>query len=290
MWNPDLEQVTVVLVTYESQHCMEELGVCLAGFKNVIVVDNASKDDTVAMARERLPHAQVLVNERNLGFGAANNRAIHAARTAFVLLLNPDCVVDDSAVVTLLSALEDDPSAAGAGPQLVGRGGRLDLSYCMRSGGAAAQGPAAEGLICVGFISGACMLFRRADLLRVEGFDEGFFLYQEDADLCRRIQAQGRSLLVVPQSRVTHWSRGSSGGKGRLRAEYLRGFHHIQSKFRFAAKHEGVLVGPWVRGRYGAAAAVEAFFRCVLFDPGRAMRAVGRLCGAWRYRNPRPSR
>ena len=279
----ELARVTVVLVTFHSAHCAPELGRALAGFPHVTLVDNASTDDTLAQFRQHLPKASLLANERNLGFGAANNRGIWAADTEFVLLLNPDCVLSAEAVGQLVRCADSYPHAAMIGPQLLDRSGRDDISYTWAPNTWSAQGPGAEAEACVGFISGACMLIRREAMLKIKGFDEGFFLYYEDTDLCLRLAQQFGELIVAPQARVTHLSRGSSGGRGRFKAEYMRGYHHIQSKFLFNLKHLGVQVSRARRWRYCITAALEMMARILVLDLVRATRVLGRVMGAWRY-------
>lgn len=287
---PDLARVTVVLATYHSGHCAADLGRSLADFRHVIVVDNASSDDTLAQVRQHLPQAQVLVNEHNLGFGAANNRGVWAATTEFVLLLNPDCILNGNAVAALLQTAERYPTAAVVAPQLINRQGKQDLSYCWTPSTWAAQGPGAEADTCVGFVSGACMLIRREAMLRVKGFDEDFFLYQEDTDLCLRLAQQWGELILTPQAQVTHLSRGSSSGKARFKAEYLRGYHHIQSKFLFDFKHQGEQVSRARRWRYCMTAVLEIMLRALVLDLVRATRVLGRAAGAWRYPDDMKSR
>lgn len=285
----ELARITVVLVTYQSAHCAADLGRCLKQFPNVTVVDNASTDDTVAQFRKHLPHAQVLTNQRNLGFGAANNRGVWAASTEFVLLLNPDCLIDAKAVSALIQCAQANPSAALIAPQLVGRNGQLDHLYCWTPNTWPAKGPGADADTCVGFVSGACMLIRRDAMLKIKGFDEDFFLYYEDSDLCIRLAQQCGELILTPQARVTHFSRGSSGGRGRFKAEYLRGYHHIQSKFLFDVKHRHLHVSNLRRWRYCAFAGLEMAARLLLLDVVRASRVLGRVVGAWRYPKDMPS-
>ncbi|RZL04447.1 MAG: glycosyltransferase family 2 protein [Rubrivivax sp.] len=279
----DLARVTVVLVTFHSAHCAPELGRALADFPHVTLVDNASTDDTLEQFRRHLPQASFLANERNLGFGAANNRGIWAADTEFVLLLNPDCLLNAEAVRQLIQCADAFPGAAMIGPQLLGRSGRPDISYTWAPNTWSAQGPGADADTCVGFISGACMLIRREAMVKIKGFDEGFFLYYEDTDLCLRLAQQFGALIVAPQAHVTHLSRGSSGGKGRFKAEYMRGYHHIQSKFLFNLKHQGEQVSRARRWRYCAMAALEMVVRVLVLDLARATRVMGRVAGAWRY-------
>lgn len=199
------------------------------------------------------------------------------------MLLNPDCTMTDDAARTLLEAARRYPRASVIGPQLIDRNGRPEMGYRLRLDRWLPRGGPAEGDLCVEFISGACMLIRRDALQRIGGFDEDFFLYQEDHDLCIRLAQSCGELVLCPAARATHLSRRSSAGRHRLRAEYLRGYHHIQSKFIFERKHGAGEVAGIVRARYALAAVMESLLRCCLLDWPRASRALGRVRGAWDY-------
>ena len=275
------DRVTVIVVTFNSAHCISALAEGLRPVPHVLVVDNASQDNTAQEVSQRLPRALWVPLETNRGFGAANNAGVRLASTEFVLLLNPDCTIGIEAIEHLVQALDDCPQASAAGPQLIDRKGLPDISYRWRSDGWSSRGPGASGLACVGFFTGACMLIRREAMTRIGGFDEDFFLYYEDDDLCLRLQDACGPLLLQPLARVQHLSRGSVGGKARLKGEFLRGYHHIQSKFRFQAKHRGQPTSPFIRLRYGCVAAIEAALRLMAFDTARACRCAGRVAGCW---------
>lgn len=278
--NESLARVTVVLVTFQSAHCAKSLGESLQSFPHVIVVDNASSDDSIAAFQSHLPQARVIANSSNLGFGAANNKGFAQATTEFVLLLNPDCIIDAKAVLALVACADQYPLASTVGPQLIDRNGHPDKSYSMGAKAWGGKGPIADGPLSVKFVSGACMLIRRNAIENVKGFDENFFLYYEDSDLCLRLCEAAGEIIVEPRSKVTHLSRGSSGGKARLKAEYLRGYHHIQSKFLFEKKHlkrEPSAVRPL---RYAFVALLESALRASIFDTNRSARVFGRMIGA----------
>lgn len=279
-------RVTALVVSFNSGHCLAALGAGLQGLAQVIVVDNASNDDTLAQAARHLPQARLLAQTRNLGFGAANNLGWRAAETEFVLLINPDCLCSAEAIAQLVRTADAHPNASVVAPQLLGRRGDLDISYRWRADGWASRGPGADGPCCVGFVSGAVMLIRRAALQRVDGFDESFFLYYEDEDLCLRLLDQFGPILVDPASEVQHLSRSSVAGPHRLQAEFIRGFHHIQSKFLFRRKHLGRQTGVAQRWRYGLTALAESLLRIILLDARRAARCIGRVAGAIGYADP----
>jgi N-acetylglucosaminyl-diphospho-decaprenol L-rhamnosyltransferase len=279
-------RVSVIVVTFHSAHCALHLGASLADCPHVIVVDNGSADDNLDVLRHHLPQARIIANGRNLGFGAANNRGVDAAQTEFVLLLNPDCLLDHAQITALVEAADRYPDACLIAPQLLDKQGQPEANYRWKANSWKAQGPVVDADACVGFASGACLLIRTAAMRQVGGFDENFFLYYEDDDLCLRLDRFCGPLIVTPAARVTHLSRGSSAGKGLLKAEFNRGFHHIQSKFLFDAKHKGRSTSVWRRWRFGLIATIEATLRLLLLDRRRAWRTFGRAMGVIRYRAP----
>jgi N-acetylglucosaminyl-diphospho-decaprenol L-rhamnosyltransferase len=278
------DDITAVIVTHNSAHCIAPLAAGLSASMPVIVVDNASDDATHEAVQRELPHALFVANTVNRGFGAANNQAIGAATTPFVLLVNPDCTLDSQALNALRRCAQEHPQAVMVGPQLLDRRGAIDVNYRWASTGWTSRGPGADGALCVGFMTGACMLIRTAPLRAIGGFDEAFFLYYEDDDLCLRLQTQG-ALIVEPDARVMHHGRGSVGGRSRLRSEFVRGYHHIQSKFLFAHKHLGGAPSAPVRLRYMVLAMLEALARGLVFDTARCARAWGRARGVWHWRH-----
>ena len=214
------QDVTAIVVTFDSAHALPEcLGALQADGVPAIVVDNASTDDTVALAEGQ--GARVIRNARNEGYGRANNRGARAADTEFVLIVNPDCIVDRGAVAGLVDAARRYPDAAFFAPQIVEPSGRVFyqprslLASSLTNPGGKLVLP--EGEACAPFFSGACFLIRREIFLRLGGFDENIFLFYEDDDLCRRVADSGSALVYVPQAVVRHGRGQSSGEKpGRI--------------------------------------------------------------------------
>jgi N-acetylglucosaminyl-diphospho-decaprenol L-rhamnosyltransferase len=220
--------VQVVIVSYES---CEALLACLASLARhvrlpleVTVVDNASRDGSAEAVRTRHPAAQLLVNSRNEGFAAACNRGWRAGHADFVLFLNPDAEVTPGAVETLAACLLARPEIAVVGPLTRGGDGSIqvstgpdltpwtELAQRRLVKGVERRDPAllaeAERRHArehePAWVSGACLMARRQSLVAVGGFDEGFFLYEEDADLCRRVRASGARVLFTPAAEIHH--------------------------------------------------------------------------------------
>jgi len=212
--------VTAIIVTFDSAHALPEcLGALRADGVPALVVDNASTDETVAIAEGQ--GAAVIRNARNEGYGRANNIGVRAADSEFALIVNPDCVVDRGAVAALVDAARRYPDAALFAPQIVEPSGRVFyqprslLATSLTNPGGKLVLP--EGEACAPFFSGACFLIRRDVFLRLGGFDQNIFLFYEDDDLCRRIADSGAALIYVPQALVRHGRGRSSGEKpGRI--------------------------------------------------------------------------
>ena len=238
--------MAVVIVTYNVR---DEVDACLRSVvgqaralpTEVVVVDNASRDDTLAMLRERWPMVRAVDAGANVGFARANNLGIRASSGEYVLLLNPDTIVRPGTIDALVDALASDPNAAVAGPRLVDDGGVPELSFGWTMGplGELRQKIVGQlyqrGLFRVRqlvdrwtrdpgpreWVSGACMLVRRRDLESVGLLDERYFLYTEDVDLCVRLRRRGRGVLFVPEAEVVHL-RGRSAGRNPRTARLRR--------------------------------------------------------------------
>jgi GT2 family glycosyltransferase len=229
-------RVTIVTVTWRSAGTIDGfLAACPPGIP-VIVVDNASPDETRDIARARRPDAHIIENARNLGFGTACNIGIEAARTEFVLLANPDARLSEAAIAALLRAAEAHPEHRLLAPLLLDAKG-----HPVRSWNTAqprrrllprdrAPEPWPEGPACVDFASGACLLLRRADGLR---FDENFFLFYEDDDLCTR----AGGALLEPAARVGH--AGGRSSAPTLGTTWRKARCLAWSRLRFTALHDG---------------------------------------------------
>jgi GT2 family glycosyltransferase len=258
---PTATRVAVVIVTYR---CRELIAPCLDSLRahaaiagaapEVWVVDNGSDDGTQALIAAHYPEVRLLQQRRNLGFSAANNLALRRIQTPYVLLLNPDCRLHAGALPHLVQLLDRRPEVGIAGCRLLLADGRLDhasrrafptlvgaLAHLTRVGGAAAapralaqyRAPDAAGGGLVDAVNGAFMLIRRTALDAVGLFDEGYWLYAEDLDLCFRFARGGWRVHYAPEVTTTHLKGAISGRPRRPRANGA--FHY--GMFRFYRKY-----------------------------------------------------
>ncbi|TAG27227.1 MAG: glycosyltransferase family 2 protein [Burkholderiales bacterium] len=283
MQTTGLELITVIIVTYNSASCLQQAASNLSKFPNIILVDNASQDDIRVVHQQSLPHAKLIRLSENRGFGAANNAALMQLQTPFALLLNPDCTLSVCSVLKLLEVATVFPQAAIVAPQVSRPDGTAEISYRWPARVWMSKGPAADALCSVGFVTGAVMLLRISSFRDVGFFDEAFFLYYEDEDLCYRLFKAKRSILLTPEAQAVHASRSSVKDGFPWRSEYIRGFHHAQSKLIFEAKHGSRSVVQGLRLRVLILAMLSLPLRILWPQPRYLVRLSGRIGGmlAW---------
>jgi GT2 family glycosyltransferase len=253
--------VSILIVNYrtydELASCLESVRPHLAGDLEVIVVDHASDAAAVARLGERFPWVQFIAVAANPGFAAGVNRGARAAAGRFLLLLNPDSILDSDVAHTLAAWLDGHPRAAVAGGLVREADGSVQASarrfpdvttgFAGRTSWLSEVWPAnpwtRRNLVArderepveVDWVSGACMMVRGEAFDAVGGMDEAFFLYWEDADLCFRLRRAGWSTVYNPTAGITHLTGRSSA---LARKQSLVAFH--RSAFRYFYKHGGV--------------------------------------------------
>ncbi|MEB3299792.1 MAG: glycosyltransferase family 2 protein [Candidatus Sericytochromatia bacterium] len=240
-----VERVGVVLVSW---HSGDTLAPCLASLPasaEVVVVDNAGEAGFAERLERLRPGTRLLVPGRNLGFGRACNLGVADLATEFVLLLNPDARLEPGALALLVEVLRDDPSLAAVGPAVAAAEGGWERTWGedpsffaewreRRRGRTTANRPTASRH--VPWLSGCCVLLRRAVFEEVGGFDPGYFLYYEDADLGRRMRYAGFRLCLWPTAGAWH-GRGASTGRLGMGLDWYR----RQSQVRYYRKFNGPL-------------------------------------------------
>jgi GT2 family glycosyltransferase len=231
----DVSEVAVAVLNWNGRRWLEGcLSALLAntGIKfQAWLVDNGSTDDSLTLVEQRFPWVKVLPLGVNLGFGAAYNRAAHVIPAPLLVLLNNDTIVQPGWLAPLVEDVRAHPEAAVVGAKLLyidrpgivnHAGGRLTpLGAAFDEGFGCPDGPRFNQPGTVGCATGAAMIVRRAALLEIGGFDERYFAYFEDADLCWRFWLRGWTARYQPASRVLH-AYGGSTGAGRFAAFRIR--------------------------------------------------------------------
>jgi N-acetylglucosaminyl-diphospho-decaprenol L-rhamnosyltransferase len=272
---------SVVIVNYASWpltlRCVGSLYATGHEDFEVVIVDNDRPEPP-----EILHPARLIRNEENLGFARACNQGVSASSGDLVVLVNPDALVEKDFFRRVEAFLEENPAVGVAGPRVLDADGRIQLSarrelsmisgllgrtslltrLFPKSALVKKQFPAVTDASLpteVDWVSGACMVVRRRALDEVGLLDERFFMYFEDADLCRRVREAGWSVYYLPEIEVTH----QAGGSTRSRPRAIRDLH--RSAFLYHRKH-------------GAHGPLNLYSLLVLL--GLSVRALAKLCAS----------
>jgi N-acetylglucosaminyl-diphospho-decaprenol L-rhamnosyltransferase len=223
-----------------------------------VVVDNASTDGSADAVAPFSANIRLLPNRTNVGFARGVNQGIAATTAPYILIMNPDCRLMAGAIKALRAVLDAQPQCAIAGPRILNPDGSVQgsargdpdmltglfgrttflrnivpfLSVAKRNVVVDEAIRGGQESTVVDWLSGACMLARRVALSAAHGFDERFFLYWEDADLCRRLRAQGYDVRYVPAATAIHRVGQSSRT---ARGSAIRAFH--ESAYLYYATH-----------------------------------------------------
>ncbi|GMV65501.1 MAG: glycosyltransferase family 2 protein [Candidatus Omnitrophica bacterium] len=252
--------VCVSIVHYCAKELLER---CLNSFSQfppsvpyrIVIADNSADQFSIRDMVEKHPHSILKEMPGNIGFSAANNRAVEDAEERYLFFLNPDSEIRDSTLELLIDRLESSPEIGMVGPGIEDSEGNIQFSCRAFPGYSTFLGhryslltrwfplnPISADYLqsgrshtearCVDWVSGAAMLMRRSDFEDLKGFDESFFLYAEDVDLCYRLHKEGRTIVYEPGAVVRHRVGGSSS-RNRYRALWER----HRSMYTFYRKH-----------------------------------------------------
>ena len=261
-----MSDLAIVIVNFNAQ---DDLDRCLRSLHahppsrahEIVVVDNASTDESAARTRRDWPSVRLLELGTNGGFARACNAGFRHTDSPLVLLLNSDTTVPSGELDRLVEALLSDDDCAVAGPRLIDGAGQIEISWGHMIGPFnELRQKALAGLHALGvppvtafvsrrahqvrfpdWVSGACLLVRRSDAEAVGYLDERFFMYAEDVDFCAALRSRGRRILFTPAAELQHLrGRSVSAAPQATTTAYRR------SQLAFYAKHHPRWV-PWLR-------------------------------------------
>jgi hypothetical protein len=232
-----IPDVSIIIVSFNTRDLLRDCLITLfreAGDLNyeTFVIDNASKDGSAAMVAQEFPQVKLIQSEVNLGFAAANNLGFAQASGRYIVLLNSDAFLTPQALPNAVAYLDRDPQIGIGGARLIGRDGTWQpsarlfpsvLNDFLTLSGLATKYPHSRFFgrmdrtwadhnqaAIVDWVPGAFSIIRRSVLEKIGYFDEQFFLYFEEVDLCRRVQAAGYTIWYWPDVTVIHLGGESS--------------------------------------------------------------------------------
>jgi len=226
------QNLSVVIVTLKSEKIIHQ---CINSINQnipIIVVENSDNKNFKEELERKYKNLKCILSKSNLGMGAGNNIGIKAADTEYVLILNPDVILEKNTIeelflasknlkeYSILAPLEKNFANYGIQNQKILNKNLDDMPFK------------------VDFVDGFAMILKK-NFFKEEYFDENFFMYLENNDLCKRVNSQGGSIYVVPKSKVNHLAAKTVDQKFKYEIELSRNWHWIWSKFYFSKKHFG---------------------------------------------------
>jgi N-acetylglucosaminyl-diphospho-decaprenol L-rhamnosyltransferase len=222
----------------------------------ILVIDNCSTDGSPEMVRDEFPHIHLVANSENRGFTAANNQGLALSGGRYLLLLNPDTEIVGAALTTMLDYAEANGEVGALGPRLLNPDGSIQSSrrrfptFCT----ALVESTVVQewwqdnqilrryymvdtpddAIQQVDWVVGACLLVRRQAFEQVGGLDEGYFMYSEELDWCRRIKVAGWGIVYLPAAAIIHHE-----GKSSEQVVPARHIYFQSSKVRYFRKYHG---------------------------------------------------
>ena len=246
--------LSIVIVNYNTRDLLRQCLASVAKFApdaQTIVVDNASRDDSVAMLRAEFPKVETIALAENVGFARGNNAGLPIATGEYVLLLNSDTVVEDDSLAKCVAYLDANPDVGGLSPRLLGADGAWQqpmhpfpsLADELRQ---AFRRPTRGDPN--GWLTGTALFLRSSAMREIGGkLDGGCFMYWEDCDLAARLRSAGWKLVVLDDAHVRHYGGASGGGADAARRPDLDAWY-IHGQSRWFARHRPAMesVGLWL--------------------------------------------
>ncbi|MFC9711225.1 glycosyltransferase family 2 protein [Paenibacillus sp. NPDC056933] len=295
--------VSIIIVNYNTRQltldCLESVYASITSYSyEIIVVDNASRDDSVQAVRKAYPQVQLIVNRDNTGFAKANNQGMKVTKGRYILLLNSDTIVHPDTLHTMISFMDRHPEMGASGCKVILPDGSLDKA-CKRG----FPTPSASFYYAFGIsrlfrdqpkfnqyqlghlspddeypvdcLVGAFMLVRRETIEQVGGLDETFFMYGEDIDWCYRIKEAGWGIFYYPRTYIVHYKGGSARRKP-LKITYE--FH--RAMWVFHRKHYAKKYNPFTNAAVWMGISLKftlSLLRSKLSPPVRPGQTVTRM-------------
>lgn len=240
------KDISIVIVTYNSKKtirsCIDSVLKYTPGCE-IIVVDNASKDNTAQLVKRYKQKVMLVKSNTNLGFSKGNNLGVRYAACEYLVFLNPDTEVEEEAFTKIKDVLEKNKGFGLVGPRLIYPDGSSQYTvrnlptisaafkqYILKGKDAYDfYDPQCIDLCEVESVVGACMIIKKDTFLKIGGFDEKYFLYYEDLDLCRKIRANGLKIGYLPLVNVKHilGASGTSHKTYQLLKESAKKYHGL---------------------------------------------------------------
>jgi len=272
------ENITFVIVSFKSGHIIEK---CIKSIKpdiKIIIIENSDNIYIKNYLENKFSNVKVIIANENLGYGKGNNLGISKINTQYAFILNPDVILEKNCLTELYRAqliLQDDFSILA--PNHLNNYGFF-LSKHNNS---------KKEIMEVDYVKGFAMLINLKKIIYKEIFDENFFLFLEEIDLCKRIKNNGGKIFVIQKSKVKHLARQASGDG--LNIELCRNWHWMWSLYYYNHKHSGILTAYRVIIGKFFSSIFKLFFYLLFFNQKKFLIHYYRLNGLFNAISKKPA-
>tara|TARA_B100001939_G_scaffold292862_1_gene265173 strand:- start:544 stop:1416 length:873 start_codon:yes stop_codon:yes gene_type:complete len=232
------QNLSVIIVSYKSEHVIENCINSIDSEIEIIVIDNSGNDQLKEKIESKYKNVNCILSKENLGMGAGNNLGIKKVNKDFVLILNPDVTLEKSSIDEMILASKEIENFGIIAPL---SDKNEYPNYTLKKGDN--YDPIKP--FKVKSVDGYAMLLNLKKLKKIDDFyffDENFFLYLENDDLCKRLDENDKDIYIVPKSKIHHLGGKAVDPKYKNEIEYIRNWHWMWSKFYFNKKHYGYLI------------------------------------------------
>ena len=266
------QNLSVIIVSYKSEHVIENCINSIDSKIEIIVIDNSNSEDLKKKIEAKYNNVRCILSKENLGMGAGNNLGIKNVNRDFALILNPDVTlkknslseifevskeIGDFGIIAPISSEAEYPN------YILERGSKFD----------------SKKPFAVKSVDGYAMLLNLKKLINFNFFDENFFLYLENEDLCKRLKDNGENIYIVPSAKIHHLGGRAVDPQFKNEIEYLRNWHWMWSKFYFNKKHYGYLVALSKVFKNLISAKIKYFYYLITFNSFKRKIYEMRLLG-----------
>jgi GT2 family glycosyltransferase len=262
------KNITFVIVSFKSAHIIEK---CIKSIKpniKIIIVENSNNTNFKNYLENKFANLEVVIGKENLGYGKGNNLGILMVKTQYAFILNPDVILEDNCLMELHKAqlaLQDNFTILA--PNLLNNYGYfLDQNIDLK-----------KEIMEVDYVKGFAMLINLKKITFKKVFDENFFLFLEEMDLCKRIRNNGGKIFVIQKSTVQHL--GKQASEYSLNIELCRNWHWMWSLFYYNYKHFGILIAYRTAISKFLSSTFKLLFFLILFNKKKILIHYYRLNG-----------
>jgi len=265
----NLDDITFIIVTYKSENILNDCLKSLPKNSKKIIIENSNNTNLERDLKVKYDNIEVIIS-KNVGMGAGNNIGLKACKTNYAYVLNPDTKLNNDTMIKLIEVLNEVPDFTLASPlndnENIPNYKKVDLKKNTK-----------QNILSVGSIDGFSMLFNLKKFEEKSFFDENFFLYLENDDLCLRVKKRNGLIYIVTNSFINH--KGGISINSNL--EYLRNWHWMWSKFYFNKKHYGFIIGIVKIFPNFVSACLKYLFNLIIFNSHKKKIYLMRICGIY---------